>query len=62
MREEREDKRNCPGDDKEKMLEHKLAYKCPETLGNKGLSGTLCFDESDGATLLQLIMKECKEK
>ena len=30
-----------------------LAYKCPETLGNKGLSGTLCFDEIGAATLLQ---------
>ena len=30
-----------------------MAYKCPETLGNKGLSGTLCFDEKASATLLQ---------
>ena len=30
-----------------------MAYKCPKTLGNKGLSGTLCFEESDAATLLQ---------
>ena len=30
-----------------------MANKCPETLGNKGLSGTLCFDENVSATLLQ---------
>ncbi|MDD6174491.1 MAG: hypothetical protein PUC59_01840, partial [Firmicutes bacterium] len=30
-----------------------MAYKCPETLGNKGFSGTLCCDESGSATLLQ---------
>ncbi len=33
-----------------------MAYKCPETLGNKGLSGTLCFDENGFATLLQHAM------
>ena len=27
-----------------------MANKCPETLGNKGLSGTLRFDEKGFAT------------
>ena len=30
-----------------------MAELCPETLGNKGLSGTLCFDENGSATFLQ---------
>jgi hypothetical protein len=30
-----------------------MAFKCPKTLGNKGLSGILCFDENVSATLLQ---------
>ena len=38
------------------VFEHLLAYKCPETLGNKGLSGTLRFDENATATLLQHIV------
>ena len=35
---------------------HQLAYKGPETLGNKGLSGTLCFDENGSATFLQHVV------
>ncbi len=30
-----------------------MAYKCPKTLGNKGLSGILCFSANAFATLLQ---------
>ena len=30
-----------------------MAHKCPKTLGNKGLSGTLRFVENASATLLQ---------
>jgi hypothetical protein len=30
-----------------------MANKCPKTLGNKGLSGIFCFDETASATLLQ---------
>ena len=41
---------------KRKWQDNKLAYKCPETLGNKGLSGILCFDENASATLLQRIV------
>ena len=33
-----------------------MASKCPKTLGNKGLSGILCFDETASATLLQLVV------
>ena len=33
------DNENCPEEDKEKVQEYTLAYKCPKTLGNKGLSG-----------------------
>jgi len=35
-----------------------MANKCPETLGNKGLSGILCFDKNASATLLQLAMEK----
>ena len=35
-----------------------MAYKCPETLGNKGLSGTLFFDEKAFATFGVKITKE----
>jgi hypothetical protein len=32
------------------VLLYLLAYKCPKTLGNTGLSGILCFDEKCFAT------------
>jgi len=35
-----------------------MANKCPKTLGNKGLSGILCFDENVSATLLQRAMEK----
>ena len=38
-----------------------MAYKCPETLGNKGLSGTLRFNENASATLLQRASKKVQK-
>lgn len=37
-----------------------MAYKCRETLVNKGLSGTLCFDETPSATRYTM-QKRCKK-
>jgi len=39
-----------------------MAYKCPKTLGNTGLSGILCVNENAFATLLQQVKQKIKNE
>ena len=40
-------------EDKQNLLGHQLANKCPKALGNKGLSGIYAILKIAAATLLQ---------
>ena len=55
------DKEICLLENRGNLQEHRMANKCPKTLGNKGLSGILCFDETASATLLQLATEKVQK-
>ena len=38
-----------------------MAYKCPKTLGNKGLSGIYAIWKKAAATLLQLARRKARK-